>query len=168
MRDIFRALCAAAILASPAAAAAQGTNSFDGSYRGVSITVEKYGGKVGRCPAPSGPRPATLTIANGIVRGGAFEGTITPQGALRLKTERAFVVEGRIDAQGTRAGPGQRRPLRVELRLGESGLIQPYAPTRRLMKSNTASSAPKRARSSWPASGENQPSLGSGAAAKSA
>ena len=100
MRDVITAMFAGAVLAWPIAVAAQGTNAFDGTYRGVSIAVEKYGGAVGRCPAPSGPRPATLTIANGVVRGGPFEGTITPQGVLKMRTERTFVVEGRADARG--------------------------------------------------------------------
>jgi hypothetical protein len=104
MRDMLKAICATAMLALPIAAAAQGTNAFDGTYRGVSVTVAKNNGnnpyREGRCPPPSGPRPATLTIANGVVRGGPFDGTITPQGALKMRTERAFVVEGRIDPQG--------------------------------------------------------------------
>jgi hypothetical protein len=104
MRDMFTAICAAAILALPVVAAAQGANGFDGTYRGTAVTVAKNNGnnpyREGRCPAPSSPRPATLTIANGVVRGGPFEGIITPQGVLRMKTERAFVVEGRIDPQG--------------------------------------------------------------------
>jgi len=100
MREVITAVFAAAVLSLPIPAAAQGANAFDGTYRGVSVTVEKYGGAVARCPAPSGPRPATLTIANGIVRGGPFEGSITPQGALRVRTERAFVAEGRADGRG--------------------------------------------------------------------
>ena len=98
------AICAAAVAALPTAAAAQGTSTFDGTYRGVSVTVTKYGANnpyhEGRCPPPSRPRPATLRIANGAVRGGPFEGTIAPDGALRMRTEPAFVVEGRIDGQG--------------------------------------------------------------------
>ena len=49
MRGMIRVVCVAAMLASPIAAAAQGTNAFDGTYRGVSLTVDKYGGAVARC-----------------------------------------------------------------------------------------------------------------------
>ena len=101
MRGMIRVVCVTAMLASPIAAAAQGTNAFDGTYRGVSLTVEKYGGAVARCPAPSSPTPPMLTIANGMARAGGFEGAVTPQGMLRLKSERAFVVEGQIDPQGS-------------------------------------------------------------------
>jgi hypothetical protein len=100
MREVIRAICAMVVLGLPIGAAAQGANAFDGTYRGVSISVEKYGGAVGRCPAPSRPTPANLIIANGVVRGGPFDGTITPQGVLRMRTERAFVIGGRIDPQG--------------------------------------------------------------------
>jgi hypothetical protein len=103
MREIFAAICAVAVLGLPPAAA-QATNAFDGTYRGVSITVAKYSAynpyREGRCPPPSGPQPATLTIANGVVRGGPFEGAVTPEGVLKIRTERTFVVEGRIDRQG--------------------------------------------------------------------
>ena len=104
MREVITAVFAAAVLALPIPAAAQSANAFDGTYRGVSITVAKNNGnnpyREGRCPPPSRPAPPTLTIANGVVRGGPFEGTITPQGMLRMKTERAFVVEGRLDGRG--------------------------------------------------------------------
>ncbi len=104
MRDIIKAVCAATIISLPVAAAAQGPNAFDGTYRGVSISVAKYSAynpyRQGRCPPPARPRPPMLNIANGTARAGAFEGTVTPEGVLRLKTEQAFVVEGRIDAQG--------------------------------------------------------------------
>ena len=36
-----------------------------------------------------------------MARAGGFEGAVTPQGMLRLKSERAFVVEGQIDPQGS-------------------------------------------------------------------
>ena len=104
MRDIIKAVCTAAIASLPIEAAAQGTNPFDGAYRGISVTVSKYSGsnpfREGRCPAPASPTPPTLRIANGTARAGPFEGAVTPQGALRMKTERGFIAEGRIDAQG--------------------------------------------------------------------
>jgi hypothetical protein len=101
MRGMIRVVCVTAMLGWPIAAAAQGTSAFDGIYRGISLTVEKSGGAVARCPAPSSPTPPTLIIANGTARAGPFEGIITPQGVLRLKTERAFVVEGQVDPQGS-------------------------------------------------------------------
>lgn len=110
MREMLSAICAAAILGLPAAAVAQSTSTFDGTYRGVSITVAKYGAsnpyREGRCPPPSRPRPATLRIANGVVRGGPFEGTIASDGALKMRAENAFVVEGRIDGQGSLRAQG--------------------------------------------------------------
>ncbi|HEX6441791.1 MAG TPA: hypothetical protein VF007_06350 [Stellaceae bacterium] len=110
MRDVIAAMFAGAILAWPIAGAAQGTTAFDGTYRGVSVTVAKYSAnnpyREGRCPPPSHPRPATLRIANGVVRGGPFEGTIASDGALKMRTESAFVVEGRIDGQGSLRAQG--------------------------------------------------------------
>jgi len=103
MREMTKAICVAAVLALPLAAAAQGTNAFDGTYRGVSLTVAKNNGnnpyREGRCPPPQ-PTPPALRIAHGEVHGGPFQGTVSPQGVLRMNTERAFVVEGRIDGQG--------------------------------------------------------------------
>ena len=110
MRDVITAMLAGAVLAWPIAAAAQGAGTFDGTYRGVSVTVAKYSAnnpyREGRCPPPSHPRPATLRIANGVVRGGPFEGTIASDGALKMRTESAFVVEGRIDGQGSLRAQG--------------------------------------------------------------
>jgi hypothetical protein len=100
MREIAKALCAATTLLLPIAAAAQGTNVFDGTYQGISVTVSHYSGAAGRCPAPPNPRPAPLTIANGAARAGGFEGAVSPEGRIKLRSERAFVVEGRIDPQG--------------------------------------------------------------------
>lgn len=100
MRGMIRVVCVTAMLASPITAAAQGTNTFDGTYQGISVTVSHYSGAAGRCPAPPNPRPAPLRIANGAARAGAFEGAVSPEGLIKLRTERAFVVEGRIDPQG--------------------------------------------------------------------
>ena len=103
MREMTKAICVAAVLALPLAAAAQGTNAFDGTYRGVSLTVAKNNGnnpyREGRCPPPA-PTPPTLRIAHGEVHAGPFHGAVSPEGVLRMNTERAFVVEGRIDGQG--------------------------------------------------------------------
>src|SRR5437764_14715561 len=97
MHGTIRVVCVATMLALPIAAAAQGTNAFDGTYRGVSLTVDKNGGAVARCPAPSSPTPPMLTIANGMARAGGLEGGVTPQGTLRLKREKAYVLDGQIE-----------------------------------------------------------------------
>ena len=83
MREIYRAICATIVLALPFAAAAQSTNAFDGTYRGVSLTVAKNNGnnpyREGRCPPPA-PTPPTLRIAHGEVHAGPFHGTVSPEG----------------------------------------------------------------------------------------
>jgi hypothetical protein len=100
MREIYRVISTAIVLALPFVAAAQGTNAFDGTYRGVSLTVAKNNGnnpyREGRCPPPA-PTPPTLRIAHGEVHAGAFHGTVSPEGVLRMNTDKAFVVEGRIE-----------------------------------------------------------------------
>ena len=109
MREIVKAACRAAVLVLPIAAAAQGTNAFDGTYRGILLTSQKGGASDGACPPPSNSTPPTLTIANGNARTGNLEGTITPQGVLKMTSSTAFVVEGLVDAQGNVRAQGSGR-----------------------------------------------------------
>jgi len=105
MRDLLKAICAAATLVLPMTATAQGTAAFDGTYRGISITVAKYSAynpfREGRCPPPSSPTPARMRIANGTVEAGRFQGTITPEGVLQMRNERGFLVNGRVGPDGS-------------------------------------------------------------------
>jgi hypothetical protein len=87
------------------------TTAFDGTYIGVSRTLEgtmtNYSTR--QCP-PSG-RVAPLTIVNGIARTaglGTAEGSVSPQGILLMHALAGFAVgsrfEGQIDSQGTVTG----------------------------------------------------------------
>ena len=104
----------ACMVALPAAAPApaQTTTAFDGTYVGVSRTLEgvmgrtMIGSQTRQCP-PSG-RVAPLTIVNGIARTqalGTAEGSVSPQGVLVMRALAGFAAgsrfEGQIDGQGT-------------------------------------------------------------------
>jgi hypothetical protein len=77
------------------------TMPFDGEYIGVSGGSSKAASAPGaECP-PSGV-PYPLTIWNGIVRSdeAAWQGTVSPQGALVMQHRGATRVDGQIDDQG--------------------------------------------------------------------
>jgi hypothetical protein len=102
-------IAASMVLALPVAAQAPTptTTAFDGTYAGVSREVSKVrsGGTAGNCGVNG--VPGALTIANGAVRsrgGGGWEGTVSPQGVLVMRSPNASRFDGQIDSQGTVRG----------------------------------------------------------------
>src|SRR5436309_1890510 len=89
---------AAASLAMPTfAQTPASTTAFDGTYAGVSRTLEgtMRGGATRSCP-PNG-RPAPLTIVNGIARtpwDGTAEGPVTPQGVVVMRAPHGQQFDG--------------------------------------------------------------------------
>ena len=94
------------VLATSAAAQAPTapTTAFDGKYVGVSREVSKVrsGGTAGNCGANSVPGP--LTITNGVVRGSNWEGAVSPEGMLVMRSANASRFDGQIDNRGTIRG----------------------------------------------------------------
>jgi hypothetical protein len=78
----------------PAITYAQGVTTYDGTYIGVSLTGS---GRGGAC-VPSAPVPRPLTIKNGAVQWGAWQGTVTAQGAVSAKESNAANFNGRVEA----------------------------------------------------------------------
>ena len=100
---------AASALAAPVAAQAPAstTTAFDGTYTGVSRTLESTmaGHSTRQCP-PNG-RPGPLTIAGGIARtawGGTAEGSVNAQGGLVLHAPNGARIDAQIDGQGKVTG----------------------------------------------------------------
>jgi hypothetical protein len=90
-------------VAPPLAAQTPATTAFDGTYAGISREVSKSPSAPRAKCSPSGAL-APLTIKNGVIVASgpaAWEGTVSPDGALLLHNERSVRVDGRIDAQGT-------------------------------------------------------------------
>jgi hypothetical protein len=99
----------------PVAAQAPAVTTFDGTYVGVSRTVEKKEGCLQGKPFPDGP----LTIAGGVARypslafmpgspkgRGTFEGRVNGEGKLFMRG--ADEISAQIDGRGTVTG---RTPL---------------------------------------------------------
>ena len=104
---------AACALALPvdAQAPAPTTTAFDGTYTGVSRTLEStmLGHATRQCPPSGGVAP--LTIVNGVARTkalGTAEGSVKPQGVVVMKALAGFGAgsrfEGQIDGHGTLTG----------------------------------------------------------------
>jgi len=108
---------AACMLATPVAAQAPApaptTTAFDGTYVGVSRTLEgTMLNQTTRCPPLAQPGP--LTIVGGVARialgntsyvgGGTAEGSVTPQGVLVLRTPFGERIDVQIDGRGTVTG----------------------------------------------------------------
>ena len=90
-----------AVSLTAAAAQAQTVAVFDGTYNGVSATVQKFGSMNASCRPPDFPVPSTLTVSNGTARtAGGLQGTVSPQGALLMRGSDNVLREGQIDAQG--------------------------------------------------------------------
>jgi hypothetical protein len=105
---------AASAVALPAAAQTPvpTTTAFDGTYLGVSRTLEgamgrtMTGGQMRFCP-PSGNGAPSLTIANGNATtkwGSPAEGSVTPQGVLVMRNQSGLRFDGQIDGKGTATG----------------------------------------------------------------
>jgi hypothetical protein len=108
MSTSFRILCVASIaMAIASNARSQSTTAFDGTYQGVSTTAASGGSAC----VPATPAPRPLTIRNGAARfeagmSGAtvFEGTVSPQGTLLMRDNRANRLDGKIDPSGKATG----------------------------------------------------------------
>ena len=104
---------AACMLATPVAAQAPAptTTVFDGTYVGVSRTLEgNMSGpntRTGGC-LPSG-QPGPLTIAGGVARFptfrvGTWEGSVNAQGVLAMHGRYGERIDAQIDGRGTATG----------------------------------------------------------------
>ena len=111
MRNPTGAICGAVLLAFPIPAGAQDARTaFDGSYAGVSRTLEEGGmltHRTARCPQSGAAAP--LTIANGTARtpwnpDDPLVGPVDLQGGIVMRTQHGQKFEGRIDAQGRVTG----------------------------------------------------------------
>jgi hypothetical protein len=110
-RMILTIVACMSVMPATAQAPAPTTTAFDGTYVGVSreLSTELMQRGYARqlvCEPPG--VPDSLTITNGLIRslgGSSFEGTVTPQGSVTMRTPRASnLVSGQIDAQGTMTG----------------------------------------------------------------
>jgi hypothetical protein len=100
---------AACSLATPVSAQAPAptTTAFDGTYTGVSRTLEgtMIAPSARSCP-PNG-RPGPLTIASGLARtawGGTAEGSVNAQGVLVMRAPNGARFDAQIDGHGTVTG----------------------------------------------------------------
>ena len=110
-RILLTITASAVALPAAAQAPAPATTAFDGTYIGVSRTLEgtMTGHSTRQCPPSGGVAP--LTIVNGTARTkalGTAEGSVNPQGVLVMRTLAGFAAgsrfEGQIDGQGTITG----------------------------------------------------------------
>jgi hypothetical protein len=87
----------------PTPAASQAANAFDGTYAGVSRKLITQGGRGPQCEAEGVPE--SLVISNGVISaaGGAFEGSVNPQGIAVIRTPRGSRINAQV-AQGTISG----------------------------------------------------------------
>jgi hypothetical protein len=84
---------------------APATTAFDGTYIGVSKTIEGVSGGGYDQGCAKNPRPGPLTIVNGSAAwAGDVEGSVTPQGLLVMSNPSGARFDGRIDGQGTLTG----------------------------------------------------------------
>ena len=84
---------------------APATTVFDGTYTGVSKTIEGVWGGGDDRGCAKNPRPGPLTIVNGTATwAGDVEGSVTPQGVLVMSNPSGARFDGRIDGQGTLTG----------------------------------------------------------------
>jgi hypothetical protein len=101
---------AACALATSAAAQAPAptTTAFDGSYAGVSMTLEgTMDPGVTRYCSPPGRLPPVLNVVNGIAQsrwGGPTDGSVSPQGVLVMRAQNGRRFDGQIDSHGTATG----------------------------------------------------------------
>ena len=112
-RTIILGTIAACMLAMPVAAQAPAptTTAFDGTYVGVSSTLE--GTMLGetrgtRSCAPNG-KPGPLTITGGVpryddLRPATYEGSVNTQGVLVLRAPYGARIDAQIDGRGTVTG----------------------------------------------------------------
>ena len=99
----------ACTLAAPVAAQAPAptTTVFDGTYVGVSRTLESTMRGQGTRQCPPNGRPGPLTIAGGVARtpwGGTAEGSVNGQRVLVLRAPNGARIDTQIDGSGTVTG----------------------------------------------------------------
>ena len=103
MLSLFRtgALAAAMTIALSGVAAAQTAVTYNGTYAGVSGSVNNT-----RCEAAQTPGP--LTVANGNVTSptGFFTGTVDANGHVVMHTKGSSRIEGQIDGSGVLTAGG--------------------------------------------------------------
>ena len=112
-RTIVLGTIAAFAWATPVAAQAPAppTTAFDGTYVGVSRTLEgtiSANPNATRACVPNG-QPGPLVIAGGVVRwpdhaGGTAEGSVNAQGVLVVHTSYGAQLDAQIDGRGTVMG----------------------------------------------------------------
>jgi hypothetical protein len=87
---------------------------FDGWYRGVSGEVLDGGRNEPLCDPRVLAPPAPLKVTNGVAgtsgESWPWEGTVSPQGGVVLRSPRLSRIEGEIDARGTVRAQAPRRP----------------------------------------------------------
>ena len=103
MSKLLCALAVASVIGAPQIAQAQSPTAFDGTYQGVSNAASGSGPN---CSVFS-PVPRPLTIKNGVAQfdaglkgATAFQGNVTPQGALTMKDNLVNTITGRIEPGG--------------------------------------------------------------------
>jgi hypothetical protein len=103
MNKLLCAFAVASVIGAPQIAQAQSPTAFDGTYQGVSNTASGSGPN---CSVFS-PVPRPLTIKNGVAQfdaglkgATAFQGNVTPQGALTMKDNLVNTITGRIEQGG--------------------------------------------------------------------
>jgi hypothetical protein len=103
MSKLLCAFAVASVIAVPHIAQAQSPTAFDGTYQGVSNTASGSGPN---CSVFS-PVPRPLAIKNGVAQfdaglkgATAFQGNVTPQGALTMKDNLVNTITGRIEPGG--------------------------------------------------------------------
>jgi hypothetical protein len=92
-------LATAMAIALPVGAAlAQAVTTYDGTYKGVSLTMT---GGNRECVAP-GPVPGMLRITNGAVEfpgagGVTYQGTVTAQGTVSARSPKGGIFTGKVE-----------------------------------------------------------------------
>jgi len=110
MRNLTAGISVMLLVLLSAAAQGQTTTAFDGTYIGVSRTVEAGGmtrGSTRGCALPNGV-PTMLVIAKGVARTASdnpLEGSVNAQGGLIMRSRNGGGhFEGQIDARGQATG----------------------------------------------------------------
>jgi hypothetical protein len=98
---------------------------FDGRYRGVSREVTDSGSNQDRCHSGAASAPRALTITNGAVETPGkqwWEGTVSPQGAVVMRSPSFARVDAQIDSRGTIRGEYRGEvPYELLAQLGGGG-----------------------------------------------
>jgi hypothetical protein len=95
--DGLKALSFSVVFLAAAPAVAQAPGGFDGTYAGVSSSA---GSGTVRCPELGTPSP--LIVASGTARtqSGGMDGTVAPDGSVKLHSKGGDLYQGKIDGSG--------------------------------------------------------------------